>query len=217
MKTEELSLQIAAESHRMSSVRDQLAASFKVGEEYRHAFVEEKIRTGLAAQIRAMREARPGLTQKKLGQTLGKAQSWIARLEDPNEVPPTLPTLLQVAQAFDVDLQVRFAPFSELIDWMSGTPRVNLGLSADALSVSSFKAEEEAGVFDSVPNTIFVASSHRNKNLSQPITEEVVAIGRHATFRGVQGGSNTFPVRKGLQSQTQDSILGTGTGEVTAI
>ncbi len=122
-----------------SSVRTQLIESLRTSKEYRHAFVDEKIRTGLAAQMRAMREKLDGMTQEKFARILGKSQSWVARLEDPNEPPPTLSTLLRVAWAFDVGLDVRFAPFSELVDWISGTPHLLPGLSPESLAVADFE------------------------------------------------------------------------------
>ena len=99
----------------MSSVKDQLLHNFKGSKDYRHAFVEEKVRTGLAVQMKAIREQRE-LTQPALAQLMDKTQPWVSRLEDPNQPPPTIPSLLQVAEAFDVDLNISFGPFSELLD-----------------------------------------------------------------------------------------------------
>src|SRR5262249_14200679 len=44
---------------------------------------------------------------------------WVSRLEDPNQPIPTIPTLLILAKAFDVDLDVRFVPFSEMLNRLS--------------------------------------------------------------------------------------------------
>jgi transcriptional regulator with XRE-family HTH domain len=135
--------QIAGASSSTSSVKEQLVHSLSTSKEYRHSFVEEKIRTGLAAQIKAIRE-HSGLTQERFARMLGRSQSWVARLEDPNARPPTLSTLLQVARAFDVDLEVRFAPFSELVDWLSRIPHLLPGLSEESLAVPDF--EHDAGL-----------------------------------------------------------------------
>ena len=113
-----------------SSIRDQLLESFRTSEDYRHAFVEEKVRTGVAAQIRAIRE-RQQMDQKEFAKKLRKATSWVYRLEDPNEAVPTISTLLDVAKALDVDLEVRFGSFSELLDRLTR-------LSSDTLSVPKF-------------------------------------------------------------------------------
>ena len=58
MKTEELPAKTEAESKNTSSVKDQLLHNFKTSKDYRHAFVEEKVRTSIAAQIKAIREQR---------------------------------------------------------------------------------------------------------------------------------------------------------------
>ena len=141
MEIEKLQNPTAAESSLMLSIKAQLIQSLNTSKEYRHSFVEEKIRTGVAAQIKAMRESRCG-TQAKFAKVLGKAQSWVARLEDPNAKPATLSTLLEIAVALDVDLVVRFGAFSELVDWMAGLPHVVPGLSEQTLAVKDFEHDE---------------------------------------------------------------------------
>lgn len=123
----------------MFSVRRQIIDSLRTGKEYRRGFVEEKIRTGLAVQTKAIRESRPGMTQQKFAELLGKSQSWVARLENPNAPPPTITTLLKVAETFDVDLVVRYAPFSETVDWVSGSAHWVSGLSMASLAVPDFE------------------------------------------------------------------------------
>jgi transcriptional regulator with XRE-family HTH domain len=99
--------------------------------DYRSAFVEEKIRSGLAAQIKTIRE-KMAMNQKDFASLLGRSQSWVSRLEDPNEPVPTIPTLLTVANKLDIGLKVCFVPFSELIDDL-------IGLSPDRLNVPKFR------------------------------------------------------------------------------
>ncbi len=78
--------------------------------------MEEGVYTLLAFQIRALREQREW-SQKKLGRMSNMAQERVSILEDPNaESKPTLNTLLRLAAAFDVGLDVRFVPFSKIID-----------------------------------------------------------------------------------------------------
>jgi hypothetical protein len=74
-------------------------------------------------------------------------QNAISRLERPDYGKATLTTLRRLAAAMDVALIVRFVPFSELVDWISGTPRVNRGLSAGSLGVLDYGKEEAAGLF----------------------------------------------------------------------
>ena len=96
------------------SARTQLLNSFQ-GDEYRHAFLAEHVRAFIALQVRALREERK-ITQAQLGVLMGKAQAWISRLEDPDYGKVTVATLLELAEAFDTALVIRFATFSELLD-----------------------------------------------------------------------------------------------------
>jgi transcriptional regulator with XRE-family HTH domain len=96
------------------SLTEQIFQSLGSSREYRHAFLEETIRTGLAVQIKTIRENREGMTQKAFGAAMSKSQSWVSRLEDPNEPIPTVPTLLQVAKTLDVGLEVRFVSFAKI-------------------------------------------------------------------------------------------------------
>lgn len=110
------------------------------GPEARARFVESTLGKHLAFQIRAMRD-RVNWSQEQLAQKVGMNQNAISRLESPFYGKPTLTTLKRVATAFDVGLVVRFAPFGELVDWVSGTLRVERGLSPSSLSPLSFQEE----------------------------------------------------------------------------
>lgn len=107
--------------------------------EYRHGFIEEAIRSRLVAQITALRKER-NWDLKTFADKLGKKLSWAYRLEDPDAPPPTIPSLLEVAEVCDVGLDVRFRAFSELLDDA-------LNLTSKSFSVPSFKAELESGAF----------------------------------------------------------------------
>ena len=113
--------------------------SLQTSKEYRHGFVEEAIRTRIAAQIKTIREQREW-DPKKCAEEIGKKVSWIYRLEDPNEALPTIPTLLRVAEAFDVGLDVRFRSFSELLNDVTT-------LDSESFSVPSFEEELKIGSF----------------------------------------------------------------------
>jgi transcriptional regulator with XRE-family HTH domain len=86
-------------------------------EEYRREFNAD-VDTGLAFQIRALRE-KNGWTQGELAERAGSDQGTISQWENPNYGRYTLKTLKSLANAFDVGLLVRFAPFSELALWAS--------------------------------------------------------------------------------------------------
>ena len=96
---------------------------------YRDAYVTEHARTGIAYQLRAMRDSR--------GWTLGTA----SKLEDPDYGKVTLQTLLEIASAFDVALLVKFVPFSRLLNEFRD-------VSPEALSVESFS--DDTGLGESV-------------------------------------------------------------------
>lgn len=81
---------------------------------YREAFVKRNIISALAHQIRLNRKSR-GWSQKELAERVGSKQSVISRYEDPAYGKHSLSTLLEIANAFDVGLEVKFTPFSRLI------------------------------------------------------------------------------------------------------
>lgn len=84
-----------------------------VNKEHREGYLEASVEQGIAWQIRINREGR-GLTQGELAKRLGTQQSAISRLEDVDYGGYRLETLLELANAFDCALQVRFVPFSNL-------------------------------------------------------------------------------------------------------
>lgn len=86
--------------------------------EYRRIFVDEHVSTGLAFQIRQLREDRKW-TQEQLAQHTGKAQETISLWENPDYGRYSLRTLKDLAAAFDVALLVRFAPFTDLASWVT--------------------------------------------------------------------------------------------------
>lgn len=100
--------------------------------EYRREFAAD-IGTGLAFQIRLLRENR-GWIQEQLADRMGKRQETISQWENPDYGRYTLNTLRELAAAFDVALLVRFAPFSELVDW-------SINLTPERLAPPSFDEE----------------------------------------------------------------------------
>src|SRR5713226_7367760 len=101
---------------------------------YRDAYVSAHVRNGNAYQIRALREQQ-GLTQGELGKKARKPQNVISRLEDPSYGKASIPTLLDLAAAFDVALLVKFVPFSKLLKEVED-------LSPEALSAKSFEEDQ---------------------------------------------------------------------------
>jgi transcriptional regulator with XRE-family HTH domain len=85
--------------------------------EFRAAFNLENVYTTICFQLRALREQRE-MSQGVFGKQVKPkmAQERISILEDPNaDSKPTLNTLLRLADAADVGLDVRFVPFSTVL------------------------------------------------------------------------------------------------------
>ena len=100
--------------------------------EYREEYSSD-VGTGLAFQIRLLRE-RNGWTQERLAQLTNKRQETISQWENPNYGSYTLNSLKSLAVAFDIALLVKFAPFSELVEW-------NASLTPERLAPPSFTEE----------------------------------------------------------------------------
>jgi transcriptional regulator with XRE-family HTH domain len=81
---------------------------------FRRAYLAEHIRRGIAYQIRALRDQREW-KQGRFAKLLGKPQSVVSRLEDPSYGKLTVQTLLEVANVFDVALQIRFVSYSSFL------------------------------------------------------------------------------------------------------
>jgi transcriptional regulator with XRE-family HTH domain len=102
---------------------------------------------GIAFQIRATRDKREW-SQADLARVIGMSQNNISRLENPDYGKHTLSSLKRVAEALDVALVVRFVPFGQYVNWLSGTPYLDEGLRPEALAVASFEQEEKLGALD---------------------------------------------------------------------
>jgi transcriptional regulator with XRE-family HTH domain len=158
MQIESLSSSTPADYGSMSSIRDELFASLQTSRDYRHAFIEEAIRSRITAQIKALRDT---MDYKQFAERIKRRPSWVYRLEDPNAAPPTIPTLLQIAEAFDIGLDVRFRPFSELLDDVST-------LSQTSFFVPSFEEEISTGAFSHGKHTRKFRRNRRRPRASRP-------------------------------------------------
>ncbi len=132
--------------------------------EYREAFVNEHIDTGIPFQLHALREHKDW-TQKELGEKSGMAQESISRSEDPNYGKFTLKTLKRLASAFDVALIVRFAPISELVEY-------ELNLNPQSLHALSY--EDDSYFKEALLSNDFKESvkSHIYNNLKHDVSIE---------------------------------------------
>lgn len=107
--------------------------------EQRHLHVASQIRVAIPLQVRAMRESR-GWTQTCLAEKLGTTQNAISRLENPASGKPNIGTLERLAEAFDVGLLVRFAPFSEFVKTVDG-------MSNNSVAIPNYETEKAQGAF----------------------------------------------------------------------
>lgn len=136
---------------------------------YRRSYVAEHVRRGIAYQVRALRDQREW-KQGKLAQELGKPQSVVSRLEDPSYGKVTVQTLLEVADVFDVALQVRFVPFSSFL-------LTTRDLTTASMQVPSFE-DEIAMPLKIIPGTE-VALTDQIPVVKMPVpTKEAVPLGR---------------------------------------
>lgn len=152
----------------MTSARQQIISSL-ADKQYRDAFVSEDISQGLAFQIRAMRTDH-GLNQGEFGELTGMHQARISQIENPDYERMSLTTLKRLASALDVALIVRFAPFSELVDW-------SLKMAYSDLAVPEY--DRDPGFRDREST---VVGAHRTIGVSAvPKVRAALGSGRDAT------------------------------------
>lgn len=101
-----------------TTIARQLLESWK-DTDYRHQFVRERVQSSVALQIRSLREQRNGMTQTELARRMRKAQPWISQIENPDYGKWSVATLLDCAEAFDNDLEIKFRPFSRALHELS--------------------------------------------------------------------------------------------------
>ena len=135
------------EKHKPTSLIswDGLLRRLKRSKEARSRFVESHLDKSIAFQIRSLRDHH-GWTQGVFAEKLGiKHQNNVsARLENPNYGKHSLSTLKKIAATCDVALVVWFIPFSRLLDWATGTPYLDNGLSKGFYEIPTFEREFES-------------------------------------------------------------------------
>lgn len=126
-----------------STYRDSLIRRLRKSRETRARWAESNLDKTIAFQIRALR-ADGGWTQAEFAKELGitHPNNVSARLENPEYGKHTLTTLKKVAATCDVALVVWFVPYSRLIDWESGTPYTDNGLTPAFYDISPFDEDE---------------------------------------------------------------------------
>ncbi|MHB1752183.1 MAG: helix-turn-helix domain-containing protein [Acidiferrobacter sp.] len=131
----------------IGTLKDKLLTKLQ-SKKYRDAYVAAEVTTGIAYQLRALREQRHW-TQEILGQRLGKGQNAVSRLEDPDYGRVSVKTLTELAAAFDVGLLVKFVPFTKFLTEIADkSPRGLAALSfGDELPIiKSLSAPQSASI-----------------------------------------------------------------------
>ena len=93
----------------------ELASKLKSSASTRRTWVGSKLNVLIPSQIRALR-LRRNLSQKQLADLCGMKQSRISMMETPG-ANLSIQTLVRIAAALGIGLQVNFASFQELLDW----------------------------------------------------------------------------------------------------
>ena len=98
------------------NARSDTISKLRKSAKFRASYLGAKLNINIPSQIRALRR-RHELTQTALALEAGMKQSRISAMERPGETKFNLETLIRLAATFKVGLVVKFAPFSELLDW----------------------------------------------------------------------------------------------------
>lgn len=93
------------------SLREELIHEDK---DYRHGYAEESLNISIATQIKVLREQRE-MSQGELAAKAGMKQPVISRYENVNYSSWSISSLRRLAHVFDVDLEVKFRSFGELV------------------------------------------------------------------------------------------------------
>lgn len=148
----------------------------------RQAYVQAELVNGVAHQIRILRQQRKW-TQMHLAKRLKTSQTVVSRLEDPSYGKFSVKTLLEVGNAFDVALHVRYMSFSDLMvnTWDTSPHRFE--------AVSYEFERSHIGFYSEVPSRTYVGS----------LDSTTTSSGQHivATVRSLEAQAPVlFPVAK---------------------
>ncbi len=139
--------------------------------DYRDAWLDIRVKAGIAYQTQAIRQAM-GMSQAEFGALLAKPQSVVSRLED-NEYSGTIKTLLEIAKSLGVGLKVEFCSYPELLaaDVSPGGLAVENIHASVARSSDQSQPHETAFPEPSATKPIMVrAARHKAKATSAPQT-----------------------------------------------
>lgn len=134
-------------------------------EAFRFAYLADQVRTGIAFQIKSMREQQErNWTQGELGEKMDKPQSTVARLENPDYGKVTVSTLLEVANAMDVALLIQFVEWDDFLDRMSDLSSTAMGKRS--FDLSQIRESKESSTQVGRDTTLFVNAKDTGKVIS---------------------------------------------------
>ena len=136
----------------------------------RDAFCAALTRTKIANQIRVIRAQR-GWSQGEFARLLGKPQSNVSRLENREYGNFTLATLLELAAAFDVGLQLEFVPYDEFLtrthDLTAGRLEVPAFSRGDLEALYNVAERANTPIPESAALRDFLGAASRGQNITQ--------------------------------------------------
>ena len=97
---------------------------------FRDSYISGRARTSIALQIQGLRE-HLGLNQEKFAKKIGKPQSAVSRLENTGYGRVSVQTLLDIAEALDIAIVIKFTSFDEFL-------RQHGDVSPSALAVETY-------------------------------------------------------------------------------
>jgi transcriptional regulator with XRE-family HTH domain len=115
--------------------RSQIISKLLTERSSRESYIRTKLNQLIPSQIKALRLCEEW-TQEELGVEADMKQARISAMEKPGEVAFTLETLIRLASAFRVGLQVRFVPYTEMLKWDDG-------FSQDSFAVTPIEEDKE--------------------------------------------------------------------------
>lgn len=107
---------------------------FQESRDYRASYIASRVRLAIASQIRALREQFSG-TQAEFSEKIGKPQSVVSRLENPDYGRMSVQTLTDIAEELDIALVVKFVSYDRFFTLLDDNQ-----ISPDALRVEPFAA-----------------------------------------------------------------------------
>lgn len=164
-----------ASSHRFARLVPKLA-----DKAYRNSYVAHQTRQFLARQVRALRGDK---SQKEFGTLLGKPQSVVSRLEDPNYGKWTLQTLFDVAASLDRAVIVRIVDYPTFLRFTSdmtdaaACPEFYNQETVDSLAreatVRTAMFEAMARYFSQIPQERLISALSADRSITRALPDFV--------------------------------------------